>query len=242
MSQSTTSGIAVPNASAPALRRYRQVAVRVCCAAAFLRGRSASLCQGQRSATRWRRNPLAGPSNALRKVRCQVHPPSEGRWSAEHIRRWRGGFDLARRLGRRSPGAASLAPSPLVRVNRPARSRLARLPIDAFQNIARCACSEFIDTGADVNANAIHRFHHIVGRVACQVFPDRIAKKLAAGPFGAPGQPLRAFEDIVWNRYRCFHTKSITRFRNGINLIKAQDVCNNLPLQKIHWRFLNFFY
>lgn len=242
MSQSTTSGIAVPNASAPALRRYRQVAVRVCCAAAFLRGRSASLCQGQRSATRWRRNPLVALSNALRRARYRVHRPIEGYWSAERIRQWRGGFDLARRFGRQLPVDASQVLIRLVPVSRPTRSRLARLPIDAFQNIARCACSEFIDTGADVNANAIHRFRHIVGRVACQVFPDRIAKKLAARAFGAPSQPLRAFEDIVWNRYRCFHTKSITRFRNGINLIKAQDVCNNLPLQKIHWRFLNFFY
>lgn len=229
----------MPNAIDQAPRRYRQVAARVCCAAACPRGRLARPYQGRRFATRWRRNLLATPSNARRRVRYPAQPPIEGYWSAEHIRRWRGSFGLVRRLGRRSPGDANQAPILLVPVNRPTRSRLAKLPLNAFQNIARCARSEFVDTGADVSAHAIHRFRHIVRRVARQVFLHRIAKKLAAGTFGAPGQPFRPFEHVVWDRYRSFHTKSITTFGDDFKRKNIRDVINTLIVMRSDWRFLN---
>jgi hypothetical protein len=172
-------------------------------------------------------------------VRCLAHPPIEGYWSAEHIRRWRGGFDLVRRLGQLLPVDASRTLIQLAPVSQPTRSRLARLPIDAFQNIARCALSELIDTDTDVNANAIHRFGHVVSRVARQVFLHGIAKKLAAGTFGTPGQPLRPFEDFVWDRYRSFHTKSITMLNEEFKRRNAREVINKLIVERTDWWFLN---
>jgi hypothetical protein len=65
--------------------------------------------------------------------------------------------------------------------------RAAKLPIDTLQNISRCARSEFVYRGANVNANTIHRFRHVVDRMTRQVFLHSIAKKLAAGAFSAPG-------------------------------------------------------
>ena len=228
MNQSTTAGVAVPGATGRAPRRNRQVAAQVYCEAAFPRDRSARLCQGQRSARRWRRNPLVTPSNATKRVRCREHPPIEDCWLAEHIRLWQGGFDLAHLLGLRSPGDAIPAPIRLALAGQPTRSRLARLPLNAFQNIARGAGSEFVDCDADINANAIHCFRHVVACVTRQVLPQRIAKKLTAGALGAPRPPLRRFEDVVWYRYCCFHTKSITTPSNKVKRKCTEEKVNGM--------------
>ena len=216
MNQSTTAGVAVPGATDRASRLSPPVAARVCRAAAFLHGRSARPYLGQRSARRWRRNPSAIPSNARKRVRCLAHPPIEGCWSAEHIRPSRGGFDSAHRLGQRSPGGASRAPIPLALVGTPTRPRLARLPLNALQNIGRGARCELVDCDADINVNTIHCFRHVVACVTRQVLSQRIAKKLTAGAFGAPRPPLRRFEDVVWYRYCCFHTKSMTTLSSKV--------------------------
>ena len=232
---------AAPNASGLASRLPPPGAARVCRAAAFRRGPSAMPCRGQRSARRWRRNPLVTPSNAGKRARCRGHLPNEGHWSAGYIQQSRGGFDLAHRLGQRSPGDANLAPIRLARVSRPTRSRLARLPLDAFQNIARCPRGEFVcaDADADFGANAIHCFGHVISCVARQVFFRCIAKKLAARTFGASSQPLHIFEDIVRDRYRCFHTKSMTRFSEKIKRSSVRSVFNKPAAKRTDGSFMN---
>ena len=229
----------MPNATDLAPRRYLPVAARVCREAASRRGLSAMPYPGLRSATRWRRNPLATPSNVRRGVRCLAHPPNEGCWSAEHTRQWRRGFDLVRRLGQLSQGGASRAPIQLAPAGRPTRSHPARLPLDSLQNIARRARSKFVCSDADLSANTIHRFRHVVGRVTRQVLFQSIAKNLAAGTFGALSQPFRSFEDVVRDRYRSFHTKSITRLYDEVNRRNARDVCSKPIARETDWRFLN---
>ena len=132
------------NASDLAPRLSPPVAARVCRAATFQRGRSARPYLGQRSARRWRRNPLVTPSIARKRARCLAHPPIEGYWSAEHIQQSRGGFDLAHHLEQRSPGGANPAPIRSALAGQPTRPRLARLPLNAFQNIARGARCKFV--------------------------------------------------------------------------------------------------
>lgn len=118
---------------------------------------------------------------------------------------------------------------------RPTRSHLANLPLDSLQNIGRRARSEFVCTDADLSANPIHRFRHVIGRMTRQILFQSIAKELAAGPFGASSQPFHPFEDVVWNRYRRFHTKSITRMcyevdrRNARDVVKKQVEERQLP-------------
>jgi len=209
----------VPVASDPVPRRYRRVAALVCCVAICLRDRPTMSYRGLRSTIRWQRNPLATRSVALKDVRFLAHPPIGGCWSAEHGRAWRGGFDSGRRLGQRSPGVASQDPIPLAQADRPTRLRPARLPLDAFQKFARCARTEFVGSDAHVGANTIHFIGDVVSRVAGQVLLQRVAEKLAAGSFGPPSQLLRPLEDVVWNRYRGFHTKSMTIANNVVNRV-----------------------
>jgi hypothetical protein len=75
--------------------------------------------------------------------------------------------------------------------------------------------------------------------VTRQVLLQSIAKKLATGTFGALSQPFRPFEDVVWNRYRSFHTKSITRINDEISRRNARDDLKNLIERGTDWRFLN---
>ena len=117
--------------------------------------------------------------------------------------------------------------------------RLARLPLDSLQNIARRARSKFVCSDADLSANTIHRLRHVVGGVTRQVLFQSIAKKLAAGTFGALSQPFCPFEDVVWDRYRCFHTKSITRMCYEVDRRNARDVCNKLIARETDWRVLD---
>jgi hypothetical protein len=109
-------------------------------------------------------------------------------------------------------------------VGRPTRSHPARLPLDSLQNIARRARSEFVCADADLSANTIHGLRHVVGRVTRQILLQSIAKKLVAGTFGALSQPFGLFEDVVRDRYRCFHTKSITRMCYEVDRRNARDV------------------
>ena len=226
------------NANGPAPRRYLRVAARVCPEAVSQRDLSAMPYPGLRSTTRWRRNPLATPSNVRRGVRCLAHPPIEGCWSAEHTRQWRRGFDLARRLGQQSPGDASQAPIQLAPASRPTRSRLAKLPLDSLKDIARRARSEFVCSDADLSANTIHCLRHIVGRMTRQILLQSIAKKLAAGTFGAFSQPFRPFEDVVRDRYCCFHTKSITSANIEVNRRSVRENLKKLIARETDWRFL----
>ena len=99
-------------------------------------------------------------------------------------------------------------------------SGLARLPLDSLQNIARRARSKFVCSDADLSANTIHRFRHVVGRVTRQVLFQSIAKKLAAGTSGALSQPFCPFKDVVRDRYRCFHTKSIGYMMRSIEAMR----------------------
>ena len=241
MSRSITRKIAATTASDRVRRRYQRTAERVCCVVVSPRGRSARPYLGRRSATRWRRNPSAILSNAQRRVRCLAHLPIEGCWLTEHKQRLRRDFDLARRLEQRSPVDASQDPIRLARVSRPTRSRLARLPLDAFQNIARCPRGEFVcaDADADFGANAIHCLGHVISCVARQVFFRCIAKKLAARTFGASSQPLHIFEDIVRDRYRCFHTKSMTRFSEKIKRSSVRSVFNKPAAKRTDGSFMN---
>ena len=138
------------------------------------------------------------------------------------------------------PNATDLAPRrypPVAaRVCRQAASRrglsampysgLARLPLDSLQNIARRARRKFVCSDADLSANTIHRLRHVVGGVTRQVLFQSIAKKLAAGTFGALSQPFCPFEDVVRDRYRCFHTKSIGCMTRSIEEMREPFATN----------------
>lgn len=228
----------MPNAIDLAPRRYLPVAARVCREAASRRGLSAMPYPGLRSATRWRRNPLATPSNVRRGVRYLAHLPIEGCWSAEHTRQWRRGFDLARRLGQLLLGDASRGPIQLAPAGRPTRPLPAKLPLDSLKNIARRARRKFICSDADLDANTIHCLRHVVGRVTRQILLQSIAEKLAAGTFGALSQPFRPFEDVVWYRYRRFHTKSITRSDIEVNRRSARGIVKK-QVEQHHLRKLS---
>ena len=232
-------GAIVTVATDPAPRRYHRVAARVCCVANCLRDPSTVLYRGLRSTTRWRRNSLAIRSNALKEVRFLAHPPSAGCWSAEHRRAWRGGFDSVHRLGQRSPDDSSEDLIPLAQAGRPTGLRPARLPLDAFQKFTRCARTEFIRSDAHFGANTIHFIGDVVSCVAVQILLQRIAEKLAAGTFGSSGQLLRPFEDVVWNRYRGFHTKSMTTTNNAVNRGNSRDVFKRRAKQGTDWQFQN---
>jgi len=120
-------------------------------------------------------------------------------------------------------------------VDRPTRLHPGRLPLDSLQNIARRARGEFICSDADLSANTIHCFRHVIGRMTRQILFQRIANKLAAGTFGASSQPFRPFEDVVRDRYRCLQTKRITRMCYEVNRRNSRDVVKK-QVEEYHLR------
>ena len=96
--------------------------------------------------------------------------------------------------------------------DRPTRSRPARSPLDALQHPARGDGQEFISRDADLVAGAIHGFGDLVRRVARHVLPERSAVERASRLPLALRQSFHLVEDLVRDRNRCFHTKSMTEF------------------------------
>src|SRR5438128_1572220 len=92
----------------------------------------------------------------------------------------------------------------------PTRSRLVRLPLAALQDAARGGGNERVFRSTCLGARPVHRLRDLVRRVARQVLLERIAEEPAARLLGPAGQPLRSLVDLIRDRYRCFHTISIT--------------------------------
>ena len=63
---------------------------------------------------------------------------------------------------------------------------------------------------ADVGADAVHRLGDLVGGMTRDIFCQGSGKHFASGATRPAGEPLDLLEYLVRNRYRRFHTKSIT--------------------------------
>lgn len=63
---------------------------------------------------------------------------------------------------------------------------------------------------SDGCADTVHRFGHLVGRVARHVLREGGAVYLASGPSGSASESFDFLEHFIGNRDRSLHTMSIT--------------------------------
>ena len=76
---------------------------------------------------------------------------------------------------------------------------------------------------AHLGAIPVHRLGDRVRRMARQVLPERVAIQPTARLHRPPRQKLRALVDFIGDRYRRFHTISITTHSQGRKPTVAQQ-------------------
>jgi len=138
-----------------------------------------------------------------------------------HPPQWQCGCGSRHFLARRQRAAADQVQTQWAREDRPTRLLPVISPLTSFQGTAPGCRDEFIRQGFNLGTDLIHCLCNLVGRVARNILLQRVAKDLAPRPFCTPSQPLRCFEDIIWNRDCCFHTVSVTTNHAGIKIAKA---------------------
>src|SRR5262249_27126939 len=97
---------------------------------------------------------------------------------------WRCGFGSTHRLEQQSPVSGIPGRNPSVTASPPTRFHLDRLPLTSLENAAGCGRNEPVLRFFQFSDGSIHRFGHLVRRVARQILLKCVAKKAPPCPLG----------------------------------------------------------